>query len=260
MINKIHLDKDYSEEYQSAKPFEHIVLDDFLEEEFLNRIVDNFPDRETHFDLSKYQTEENKTNYNPASLKLGDEILDCFGRLNSMEILEFLERLTGINALLPDPGFMGGGLHETFDGGNLGIHLDFNYHKYYALHRRMNLIIYLTDNWKEEYGGSLELWNEDMSACVKSVQPKRNRAVIFNTTDRSYHGHPDPMKLPRGVSRRSVALYYYTSRGPKDVREVEWTEHYQRRNKRDYKFKGVGSRVITEVFPPFLTRLIRRLL
>lgn len=260
MINKIHLNSNYSEDYRNADPFSHIVLDDFLEEDFLKKIVTNFPERSKHFDISKFQTEENKTNYNPASMELGDEILDCFGRLNSMEILSFLERLTGIEALLPDPGFMGGGLHETFDGGNLGIHLDFNYHKYYALHRRMNMIIYLTDDWQEEYGGSLELWNEDMSECVKSVLPKKNRAVIFNTTDKSYHGHPDPMKLPKGVSRRSVALYYYTSRSPVDVREVEWTEHYKRADKKDYKFQGIGAKIVTEILPPILTRLIRRVL
>ena len=79
------------------------------------------------------------------------------------------------------------------------------------LERRVNLLIYLNDDWKDEYGGQLELWANDMSKCVQSVVPMFNRAAMFNTTSFSNHGNPNPINNPAGRSRKSIALYYYTA-------------------------------------------------
>ena len=102
--------------------------------------------------------------------------------------------MTGIEGLIPDPDFLGGGFHETLRGGHLGIHADFNIHKRLILHRKINVLIYLNDNWKESYGGNLELWDKKMNGKVVSVSPTINKCVIFNTDIDSFHGHPDPLK------------------------------------------------------------------
>ena len=102
--------------------------------------------------------------------------------------LEFLESLTGIDGLIPDPYYEGGGLHPIVPGGFLKVHADFNWHKDLKLDRRLNVIVYLNRNWKEEYGGHLELWNREMTRCERRVLPIFNRCVIFSTTDFSYHG------------------------------------------------------------------------
>jgi hypothetical protein len=134
-----------------------------------------------------------------------------FHFFNSQPVLEFLEGLTSIQALIPDPYFLGGGFHETARGGKLGIHADFRVNEQLHLHRRLNLIIYLNDAWDESYGGNLELWSRDMSSKQREVAPLFNRCVIFNTDATSYHGHPNPLATPDGVFRRSIALYYYTA-------------------------------------------------
>jgi hypothetical protein len=134
-----------------------------------------------------------------------------FNFFNSQPMLEFLEGLSAIPGLIPDPYFVGGGFHETSRGGKLGVHADFRINEQLHLHRRMNVIVYLNPQWDDAYGGHLELWDRKMTHRVKSVAPIFNRCVIFNTDADSYHGHPDPLTTPDGLTRRSMALYYYTA-------------------------------------------------
>jgi Rps23 Pro-64 3,4-dihydroxylase Tpa1-like proline 4-hydroxylase len=130
--------------------------------------------------------------------------------------MAFLEKLTGIAGLIPDPHLRGGGLHEIRQGGALGVHADFNFYKRLNLYRRLNLLIYLNANWAEEWGGHLELWDRTGKQCVQRVAPIFNRAVIFDTSNFSYHGHPHPLQCPPDRSRKSLALYYYTVEAPAD--------------------------------------------
>jgi 2OG-Fe(II) oxygenase superfamily len=134
-----------------------------------------------------------------------------FHFFNSAPFLQFLEGLSSIQGLIPDPHFSGGGYHETGRGGLLGVHADFRVNDRLHLHRRMNVIVYLNEHWKDEYGGHLEIWDRTMKAKCRSVAPIFNRCVIFNTDADSFHGHPDPLMCPEGMYRRSIALYYYTA-------------------------------------------------
>ena len=122
--------------------------------------------------------------------------------------------MTGIQSLIPDPSFQGGGLHQIVPGGKLGIHADFNKHSRFGLDRRLNLLLYLNKNWREEYGGHLELWDRDMTHCEAKVAPIFNRVMVFGTTDFTYHGHPDPLRCPEGMTRKSLALYYFSDGRP----------------------------------------------
>ena len=107
-------------------------------------------------------------------------------------------------------------MHQIQKHGFLKIHADFNWNRFLKLNRRVNLLIYLNKSWKEEYGGHLELWNREMSECVERILPVFNRCVIFNTSDFSYHGHPDPLTCPDGWTRKSLAVYYYTNGRPQE--------------------------------------------
>jgi Rps23 Pro-64 3,4-dihydroxylase Tpa1-like proline 4-hydroxylase len=136
------------------------------------------------------------------------------GQLNAGPFVTFLEQLTGISGLLSDPHLRGGGLHEIRQGGLLGVHADFNVHPRLKVHRRLNLLIYLNKDWQEEWGGALELWDRTGQRCVKTIPPTFNRAVLFDTSNFSYHGHPHPLACPPERSRKSVALYYYSADCP----------------------------------------------
>lgn len=142
----------------------------------------------------------------PHSRKIYDEIF------HKEQWRRFLTNLTGIEGLLADGQLMhGGGIHGTVHGGHLNVHADFN--QFNSLRRRVNMFVFLNEDWKEEYGGHLELWSRDLQQCEKRILPIFGRLVIFSTSDYSYHGHPHPLNAP-GRVRRSIAQYYYTRAAP----------------------------------------------
>jgi Rps23 Pro-64 3,4-dihydroxylase Tpa1-like proline 4-hydroxylase len=203
--------------YCFAEPFPHIVIDNFLPEALIEEILSIFPSEKLPDDKF-YENDYaglHKRQVLPESCN--QRLRSIFHFFNSAPILQFLEGLTTIQSLVGDPYFYGGGFHEIFRGGKLGVHADFRIHSQLHLNRRINMLIYLNKDWQAEYGGNLELWDRDMKAKVDSVAPLFNRCVIFNTDADSYHGHPDPLNTPAEITRKSIALYYYT--GSKKVYE-----------------------------------------
>jgi hypothetical protein len=200
-----------SAEYCFAEPFPHIVVDAFLPDSVARLALAHFPQNALPSDrlFDSGYAGLHKRQILPEECDAPARQLFHF--FNSRPMLEFLEGLTTIQGLIPDPYFNGGGFHETARGGKLGIHADFRINEQLHLHRRLNLIVYLNDEWDESYGGNLELWSRDMKEKRREVAPVFNRCVVFNTDATSYHGHPDPLTTPEGVYRRSMALYYYTA-------------------------------------------------
>ena len=202
-----------AEDFVNAEPFPFIVVDDFLPSTIARRALKAFPDRrlvsDGNFELGYAGL--HKRQIQPEDC--GPDAFELFRFLNSGAMLQFLEGLTGIEGLIADPYFVGGGYHETTTGGLLGVHADFRLHEKLNLQRRLNLIIYLNEAWDDNWKGHLELWSRDMSGCVARISPQFNRAVVFRTDADTWHGHPDPLQTPAGVSRRSIALYYYTASG-----------------------------------------------
>ncbi len=208
----------YHEKYISAKPFPHIVIDDFLSSKILEKIVEEFPTPDTNLDWRKNFTKTddgkvaqvNKLGFNDER-KLGENLRQFLWELNSAEFLKFLEKLTGIENLISDPHMYGGGIHQSLPGAILRVHADFNIHPLWNLDRRLNFLLFLNNDWEEDYAGHIELWSEDMNHCEHRIAPIANRCVIFSTSEKSFHGYPHPLKCPQGMTRKSVAMYYYTN-------------------------------------------------
>jgi len=207
-----------NKQYISNEPFPNIYFDDFFNGDFLNKVLDEFPDLESR-NGKKYNDSNQVKFATKSEYEMGSETRRFIHFLNSHIFLEFLSSLTGINNLIPDPYLSGGGCHEIKRGGFLKIHADFNKHPKNQLDRRINVLVYLNKNWDKTYGGDFELWNNDMTQSVKKIEPVFNRMAIFSTTSKSYHGHPDPLTCPDNRSRKSIALYYYTNGRPEE--EVE---------------------------------------
>ena len=219
--------KDLKAEYKMAQPFPHIVLEDFIHPNRIEAVCKAFP---SISDIPWYAYDnvfERKYAYNDV-LGLPQTITDLMWELNSANFISFLEELTGIADLIADDSFRGGGLHCIPQGGKLDIHADFNILPGTGLHRRLNVILFLSDSWKQEYGGAFELWNHDMSRCVNRILPKKNRMVIFSVTDTSFHGHPEPLNTPDGIYRKSMAWYYYTKDRPESERSPLHSTLYQK--------------------------------
>jgi len=219
-LNKIALKE--KENYFTAKPFPNIVLNNFFKNDFLNVVHDEFPDLSKSNESQNYNAKNEIKLSNKNYKKFPKTIKSLIDFLNSNIFLNFLQNLTSVKErLVSDPHLEGGGLHEIKKGGVLKIHTDFNRHPFLDLDRRINVLIYLNKNWKESYGGHLELWNKNMSKCEKKIFPSFNTMAIFSTTDFSNHGHPDPLNCPLEMSRKSIALYYFSSGRPKEeIRNV----------------------------------------
>ena len=201
----------YVEDWKISKPFNNIVLNDFLDKDIATAVSNEFPDFEDQswriynnaIEIKKLQNHWDK--FGPVTYKL-------FQFLNSYEFISKLECLTCCE-LFPDFGLNGGGLHTHKLGGKLNTHLDYSVHPKLGLERRLNLLIYVTPNWSQSWGGDLGLWavSEDgkgPGALVSTISPKFNRAVLFDTTQDSWHGLPEPIKCPENVTRNSLAVYY----------------------------------------------------
>ena len=253
------LGRSLAHHYRNAQPFPHIIIDDFLDPEILRAILAAFPSSENKEFFDRGQ-ERLKFQYQPHEVSSG-LIRNLFAELNSQAFLGFLEELTGIQGLISDPYFEGGGLHETKHGGHLGVHADFNVHGRLQLERRLNLLVYLNEDWEDEFGGQLELWNRDMSDCAVRVKPVFGRAVIFNTALDSFHGHPDPLNCPPNRSRRSIATYYYSAAEEGIALLPKRTTNFRPRpgseDKRDWQIRRYHF--VNDWVPPKLQRLVHRL-
>jgi hypothetical protein len=251
--------KELAVQYQSSDPYPHIKLDDFTEPEKLDAILADVavPPPVLASDHQRSQ-ERLKVSYNPDSLPQNTRAI--FRAFNSRPFVAFLEEMTGIRGLIPDPFYLGGGVHEVKNGGHLNIHADFNLHPFLKLERRINVLIYLNRDWRPEYGGQFEIWDRSMSHCVEQFEPLFNRCVVFNTTSDSYHGNPRPVSHPQGLSRKSLALYYYTATWEASKRK-HTTQFRARPGSRD----GIDWRVrvaetVADLVPPLFMRLGMRAL
>ncbi|HEY0552651.1 MAG TPA: 2OG-Fe(II) oxygenase [Thermoanaerobaculia bacterium] len=219
--------------YVSARPFPHIVLDGLFPDETLETVLADFPTPD-EIEWAKFDNAtEKKLGYRYTS-PLKRNLRDFLYEMSAPPVLRFLEELTGIEGLIPDPYFGGAGPHQILSGGFLKVHTDFNWHPLMKLDRRLNLLVYLNHDWEEEYGGHLELWDRGMTRCEERILPVFNRTVVFSTTDFSFHGHPTPLACPEGRSRKSVSFYYYTNGRPESERSAPHDTIFQKTHEHEW--------------------------
>ncbi len=224
------LSEKYYDSYVNAEPFPHVVIDNFFEEAALDDVLSEFPEPD-HPYWGRFDSNVQTKLASKDASETPDIPAHFLAELNSAAFVNFLSELTGIEGLIPDPHLSGGGLHQIEKGGFLKMHADFCWHPVLKLDRRINVLVYLNKDWKEEYGGHLQLFDSNLKNTHK-ILPIFNRVVVFNTTDFSMHGHPDPLTCPDDRSRRSMALYYYSNGRPAeeispnrpDENATLWTE------------------------------------
>lgn len=201
------------EVFATNNPFPHVVVDNLFPPQLISDLISEFPTpNDQSWDRSvvegiQVKLRSNWTTEDDIS-PITAEVVNFF---NSGSFMKSLSAITGVQKLISDPYFTGGGRNCILPGGVLDIHADGNWHDAMGVHRRLNAILYLNENWKEEWGGHFELWDKEITGCVKAVSPIANRLLIFETHDFTYHGHPNPLACPEGENRKSLIFYYYTA-------------------------------------------------
>jgi hypothetical protein len=201
--------------FQNAAPFPHMVIEDFLDPDFAREAAASYPGygeaRERGREFSAVNENFKVQITDPSEFP--DPVRKLNDALKSEAFIKDLEYITGIDHLLYDELLQGGGMHLTGPRGRLDVHVDFNYIESRKLHRRLNILVYLNEDWADDWGGAVELWDEKVRDCAVSVKPKLNRCVVFATSEISFHG-VEPVTCPPDRQRISFAAYYFTKEAP----------------------------------------------
>ena len=214
MLNAYDRDQ-LRQRFRSARPFPHIVIDQFLEPAAAAAVAASYPTFATAQSMGtsfRAVNEQKKVQITDPT-RFPEPVQRLNQELASARFLDDLAYITGIPKLLADDKLVGGGMHVSGPGGRLDVHVDFNYNEESHLHRRLNILIYLNPVWQPAWGGEIELWDEQVKECGQRLLPALNRCVIFETTNKSYHG-VRPITAPVGIERKSFAGYYYTAEAP----------------------------------------------
>lgn len=194
------------EKFINAQPFEHIVIDDFLNLEYAEKLHSLFPQHYENWHTYMNPIEVKYAYDNIQDLPI--ELKNYFYYLSHKKMVETFQKLTDIPNLTYDEYLHGAGLHCHPTYGRLNVHLDYEKHPYSGKERRINVIYFLSKDWFTEWNGQNELWNENVTTCITKTEIKFNRAIIFKTNDISWHGLPEKIICPENVFRKSLAYYY----------------------------------------------------
>lgn len=225
-------------EYLAKQPFPHAMFDGFLSSRTAETLALNYPDNR-NVGWTIHSNEHADRKFLGDVTAMGPPMRSFAAAISSRSFLLFLEALTGIKHLIPDPYFIGGGAMTAGPGDKLDMHVDFNWHYGLHLHRRCNALFYLTPDWKPEWGGQLALGEQ----AEAQYFPDFNRCIIFSTTENSWHGQPNPIASPEGVLRRVFSAFYYTSATPAEAADPHLTKYqmetpYTAKPLKDYQIES----------------------
>jgi 2OG-Fe(II) oxygenase superfamily len=237
--------------YKHAQPFPHLVLDNLFPSEILDSILEEVPPASSEKWVSHRYQLLIKAELRSA-VYLEDQGYAFASMLHSAGFLYFLTEVTGVGALLPDPYLSGAGYSVMHEGGKAGVHADPNTDMHCGLRRRLAMLVYLNKAWQPEYGGQLELWNEDGTRCEKVIEPIFNRTVIFEIDDTNFHA-VRPVAFGLGAARKAFAAYFHTVDGRIAPHSSIFSPSIYRN--RD----GIIRRVAREALPPFLWAGLQKL-
>lgn len=188
-------------------PIKHIIINNFLNDTAYELIKQEYPEN-INTDWYKYENPLEIKFTNNNINKYPNNIKNLFYSLSNEKIINKIGKIFNIDNLEYDPYCHGSGLHLMSTNSKLNMHLDYEKHPLINKQRRLNIIIYINDNWKEEWNGATELWDENMEKCIIKSYPKKNTAIIFVTTENSWHGVPDKILCPPNINRKTIAFYY----------------------------------------------------
>lgn len=201
--------KDYAVDYQQGTPIPWLYFDDFLPDDLLKKIQEEISNIPRHL-FNKF-TRNDSFMLECNNLKYAPYTRELTINFNSSEFITWIENITGLQKLIPDPHLIGAGIMECHTGHSLQLHTDYNWNEQLHLNRAINMILYLSDDWNPDWGGNLEFWDFECKTILHKVEPRANRLIIWNYNEQLVHGHPTPMSCPEDVKRIGLRIFYFQS-------------------------------------------------
>jgi len=247
LFNYKNIDK---EKFFLSKPYPNIELNNLWNNNLLEKCfseIVNFKnwDGEKNFFAAKKRLYSSRRDLFP------ENVGKAFDIFCSQKFINWLESFTNEKELVADDNLTVGGISSVGKGGFLKIHCDPNWNPKLKLYLRIVIIVYLNKNWKDDWGGHLELWDEEMNNCKKKIKPDFNKMFIFSNNGKNYHGHPDPLIIPENIRRNNLLMYYYSphnnSNKENDRTNTSELSEYKQRNIGEF---GLGY---------YLSKILRKL-
>ena len=213
----------FADQYHFQRPTPHVMFDNFLPPIVANAVARTFPDNSNE-GWTVHSNEHADRKFLGDETKVDSRFRAFMQATASRQFLLFLETLTGIEGLIPDPYYIGGGAMTAGNGDKLDMHVDFNWHYKLHVHRRCNALFYLTPDWDPQWGGALQL---GIGEEARAYLPVFNRLIVFSTTEDSYHGQPVSLTCPPGVLRRVFSAFYYTAASPEQAADPHLTKYHE---------------------------------
>jgi hypothetical protein len=207
-FNETLSDKNLKSKFLSGRPIPNIIIDNFLP-------ISTAKSLELEMDIIPKKLWKKFTR-NQSYMEEYNDLLNLteasrlVSQIHSKDFIKLLENITNINGLTIDPNFVGAGYSQSYQNDCLKIHTDFNWNESIKAYRTLNLIIYLTSDWEESYGGHLEFYDKNNKHAVQKIAPLFNRAIIWKYDERGFHGYPIPLTCPPDISRKSIRFFFYT--------------------------------------------------
>jgi Rps23 Pro-64 3,4-dihydroxylase Tpa1-like proline 4-hydroxylase len=211
----------------------HFVLDDVLDPSICRAIYNAFPrDGDGFFNRDSFR-EKKRTS---ADLRAYDKILsDITYAFQDSRVVDLVSKMIGFEQIEPDPQLYAGGLSMMFPGDFLNPHIDNSHDGDRQRYRRLNLLYYVSPDWKIEYGGNFELWNEQKTK-PKTITALNNRLVVMETNRNSLHS-VSTVNVDR--PRCCISNYYFSKLSPDSTEYFHVTSFTGRPEEMTKTFLGV---------------------
>lgn len=196
-------------QYRAASPYPHLIIDDFLSPEVIELVKNALLEDSHTFGVNFSDDVQNKK-----TISTGDDVPQILqilaGKYASPFMIRYFEELLGIKSLIPDPYYNTdyGYYHISEPGGHLGAHVDHSHHQSMGIPHVLNIVVYLTPDWRDDYGGALHLFNQNGRKSIKRIPCLYNRAVVFACNPSAFHG-VEPIKKNLNIARHSLYFAYY---------------------------------------------------
>ena len=194
--------------HKSQDSIGYFILDDLLPEKLATDLFNLFPEVSM---MNKRSTLRENKYYSSQMNKLDKIIEETIFSFHDRRVLKLIKDICGFSTIYPDTELYAGGISTMKKDQFLNPHIDNSHDRKREKWRILNLLYYVTPQWKIEYGGNLELWVRGLKKDPLTIHSKFNRLVVMAVHESSWHS---VSKVIHKGHRCCISNYYFSDNSP----------------------------------------------